>query len=240
MDIIQKRFDELSAMADKIISSMSTSERHMEITPRRRSLAQLQRDNPSVRTYTEQSMDAALAIEWQTSVLSLLTRVFGVDSPTCSQFQQLADARRGTDHQRFSLLLAIFKSAKSDYEGGYLFNIRSLVHAEVFADELEQAAHFLDSGGYKVPAAVIAGTVLEVTLRNLCDQRPNLSKDGSLNKMNDDLAKDGAYNKMRADQIRAWAKIRNAAAHGQPDEFEASDVTRMIEGIRDFVAANVN
>jgi hypothetical protein len=239
MDIIQKRFDELAAMADQIVATMSTKEMRIEVTPPRRSLARLHHEARSAETRTVESMNEALGIEWQTSVLGLLTRVFGIESSTCCQFQQLVDSRYGMDHLRFNRLRAIFNSAKSDYEGGYLFNVRNLVHAEVFADELEQAAHFLDSGGYKVPAAVIAGTVLETTLRNLCDQRPNLSQDGSLNKMNDDLAKDGAYNKMRADQIRAWAKIRNSAAHGEPDEFDASDVIRMIEGIRDFVAAHV-
>ncbi|QDU58866.1 DUF4145 domain-containing protein [Aeoliella mucimassa] len=110
-----------------------------------------------------------------------------------------------------------------------------LVHAEVFSDELEQADHFLASG-YKTPAAVTAGVVLETTLRKLCEQTDNVEASEKLNKMNDDLAKANVYNKMRADQVRAWAKIRNSAAHGHPGEFEDGDVKLMIQGVRDFVA----
>lgn len=54
------------------------------------------------------------------------------------------------------------------------------------------------------------------------------------------IAKHGIVNKMRADQLRAWMKIRNSAAHGKPEEFEKSDVARMIQGIRDFVAQHMS
>jgi hypothetical protein len=129
-------------------------------------------------------------------------------------------------------------SAKEQFEGGYLFNVRNLVHASIFSDELEQAEHFLESQ-YKVPAAVIAGTVLETTLRELCEQHPE-TEVGKADAMISAIAKQGIVNKMRADQLRAWMKIRNSAAHGKPDEFEDSDVARMIQGIRDFVAQHMN
>ena len=54
--------------------------------------------------------------------------------------------------------------------------------------------------------------------------------------MNDELAKANVYNASRKSQIKAWADIRNSAAHGKPTEFEPSDVSRMIDGVRDFVA----
>jgi hypothetical protein len=140
-------------------------------------------------------------------------------------------------HGYFAQLKAIFLSAKSDFEGGYLFDVRNLVHASVFTDELDQAKHFLDAG-YKVPAAVIAGTVLETTLRELCAQN-SVSASDKLNSMNDELAKASVYNASRKSQIKAWADIRNNAAHGKPDQFEPSEVSRMIDGIRDFVTTHL-
>lgn len=176
-----------------------------------------------------------LFIEWQTSVAALLSSVFtGRNAQTCTYFTQTVGSPV-TSHDLFDRLYSIFQSAKNQYEGGYLFDVRNLVHAEVFSDELEQAEHFL-SQGYKVPAAVIAGTVLETTLRELCTQHANLQPADNINRMNDDLAREGVYNKMRTDQIRALAKIRNAAAHGKPDEFNDNDVKLMIAGIRDFIA----
>jgi hypothetical protein len=189
--------------------------------------------------------DTETVIQWRTSVLSLLGRVFGETSPTFKAFEKYRaktiihdNAGRSTTEYPIRELYAVFNSAKSEYEGGFLFDLRNLVHAEVFSDELEQAEHFLKAG-YKAPAAVTAGVVLETTLRKLCETTDDVEPADKLNKMNDDLARAAVYNKMRADQVRAWAKIRNDAAHGNPDEFTETDVDLMIKGIRDFVASHL-
>jgi hypothetical protein len=56
-------------------------------------------------------------------------------------------------------LKAVFDTAREDFEGGYLISFRNLVQAEVFESELDQAKE-LQSAGYKVAAAVIAGVIL--------------------------------------------------------------------------------
>jgi hypothetical protein len=131
---------------------------------------------------------------------------------------------------------AVFLAAKEDFEGGYLNSLRNLVQAEVFTSELEQAEELLKSG-YATAAAVIAGVVLETTLRDLCTARgiPH----GKLDKMNADLAKDGAYNTTQQKRITALAGIRNSAAHGKPEEFTPADVKGMIEDVERFLAAHL-
>ncbi|WP_160311481.1 DUF4145 domain-containing protein [Rhodopirellula islandica] len=156
--------------------------------------------------------------------------MFGESSPTTVRFGVECKRSHFEDFERQE---AVLLSAKEQFEGGFLFDVRNLVHASVFSDELEQAEHFLESN-YKVPAAVIAGTVLETTLRELCEQHPETTV-GKADTMISDIAKQGMVNKMMVDQLRAWMKIRNSAAHGKPDEFAESDVARMIQGIRDFV-----
>ncbi len=230
MDKIQKRFDELEVMAEQIEQS-KREETHT--VPRDPAWIPSHRDLPP-ETFVTQLINDGLVIQWQTSVLSLLQRTLREDSATYKQFASIL-AERLSVRDKFGKLKAVFMSAKSDYEGGYLFDMRNLVHAEVFSNELEQADHFLEAG-YKTPAAVIAGVVLETTLRKLCEQTDNIEPSDSMNRMNDDLTKSSVYNKMRADQVRAWAKIRNDAAHGNPDQFDEGDVRRMIEGVRDFVA----
>lgn len=234
MDLIQKRFDELERDAEVIRASKTTRTGCIDYPT--------VVGGPQPRPPQIPDVDRLLLERWQTSVLSLIERVFGEQSSTFSRLSEHINARLGSPNvdysKRFEQQYAMFSSAKSEYEGGYLFEVRNLVHAEVFSDELDQARHFLDTG-YKTPAAVIAGVVLETTLRKLCEQQSSALSVGKLNKMNDDLAKAGVYNKMRADQVRAWAKIRNSAAHGQQEEFEDSDVSRMIEGIKDFVANHI-
>lgn len=236
MGLVQKRFEELAEIADAIQKSKGW--RDTPIDDSDPNWAPESGVQPGM--YPEYCLDGKMMIQWTTSVVSLLTRVMGEDSPTTRRFSERANCGLISESpSTFDTLKAIFASAKNDFEGGFLFDVRNLAHAEVFSDELEQAAYFL-SEAHKIPAAVIAGTVLESTLRELCNQHPTLASKDSANGMIGDLAKESVFNKMWADQLRAWMKIRNSAAHGKPDEFNEGDVTRMIDGIRDFVANHMS
>ncbi len=70
-----------------------------------------------------------------------------------------------TEHISFQI--GALKALKRDYAEGYLATIQGLVRAEVFSDFLEMAEHLIEQG-YKDPAAVLIGGVLEEHLRNLC------------------------------------------------------------------------
>ncbi|EGH05545.1 hypothetical protein PSYAE_27014, partial [Pseudomonas amygdali pv. aesculi str. 0893_23] len=72
-----------------------------------------------------------------------------------------------TNYGILKQLRAVFLAVKEDFEGGHLNSLRNLVQAEVFTSELDQAEELLKSG-YATAAAVIAGVVLETTLRDLC------------------------------------------------------------------------
>lgn len=128
---------------------------------------------------------------------------------------------------------AVFLAAREDFEGGYLSSVRTLVQAEVFDSELEQAEELL-KGGCVTAAAVIAGVVLETALRELCD-RASIPY-GKLDKMNVDLVKAGIYNKLVQKRITAHADIRNSAAHGKPEEFTEQDVSAMLQEVGRFLA----
>lgn len=223
MDIIQKRFDELQADAKVVDESVQSHTGQV----------------------TYKSVDEQLQLRWRTSVLDLLSRVFGAEEAVYMEFaRHVQKYDTSNTHEIFLNYQAIFLSAKDIFEGDYRFDVQKLVHAEVFSDELEQAKHFLDLE-HKIPAAVIAGTVLETTLRKLCESNGiDKMTDKGKNKMADvmisDLAKVPVFNKMVVDQLRAWVKIRNSAAHGHPEEFDEGVVGRMIEGVRDFVAGQMS
>lgn len=59
------------------------------------------------------------------------------------------------------------KALRRDYEDGYMSTIQALVRSDVFADFLEMAEYLVEQG-YKDPAAVLIGGVLEEHLRALC------------------------------------------------------------------------
>ena len=178
------------------------------------------------------SVDKELTSQWCISCLHLIKKVFGEDSDHYVKFNELYSNRGNTSS--FRNLLAILKSAKDDYENGYLFDTRALIEAEVFDDFLEQSEHLL-SQGYETAAAVIAGSVLEDGLRKLCVKNGiALSAKPKLDTMNADLAKVGVYNLLKQKQITALADLRNKAAHGQGG-FTKEDVEAMIKDVRRFM-----
>ncbi len=170
--------------------------------------------------------------EWATSVLGLLQRVFGDDSPHYCNFQERYKGFQGYSSD-FEECRGVFQAAKEDFEGGYLFDIRGLIKAEDSTDALEQAADLLHAN-YKDPACIVAGIALEITLKELCAR--NRAAVGKLDAMNVELCKSGVYNMGMQKQITTWAHWRNKAAHGEWGEYSNADVDDMIKGISRFVA----
>lgn len=171
-------------------------------------------------------------IEWSTNVLNLFQRVFSEKSVHFQKFE-LYTRSVAEFESSFQIIRGIFKAAKEDYEGGYLFNITALVKAEVLSDSLEQATVLLDSG-YKDPACVLAGISMEITLKELCN-RYGISH-GKADKMNVELCKAGEYNMAKQKQITAWAELRNKAAHGDWSSYNEADVRDFIQGVSRFMA----
>lgn len=178
-------------------------------------------------------VDSNLLLSWKVKVKNLLSKVCGEDSQHFKQFEREEKNRYYSTYGIFKAFKAVFLAAKEDFEGGYLSSIKTLVQAEVFDSELEQANE-LFSSGYYTAAAVIAGVVLETALRELCD-RSGIPH-GKLDKMNSDLAKAGVYNKLNQKRITAIADIRNSAAHGKQNEFTVQDVSDMIKDVSRFLA----
>ena len=172
------------------------------------------------------------AVGWCTNVASLLQRTFGESSVHYKAFEEQRSGFRDSESE-FRSLHAVLAAAKDDYEGGYLFNIRGLVKAEVLDDALSQAGELLDAG-YKDPACVLIGVSLEIAVKELVD-RASLAP-GKLDAMNTSLCKAGIYNMAKQKQITAWAELRNKAAHGDWSAYIAADVKDMHRGVQRFVA----
>lgn len=182
-------------------------------------------------------IESTALLEWKIKAKNLLNKACGQESEHYKAFSENENPGvYGSNLGTLERLKAILLAAREDYEGGYLRSTRSLVQAEVFDSELEQAQALLDAG-YKSPSAVVAGVVLETSLRELCDQHS--IPYGKLDKMNADLAKNGVFNKLQQKRITAIADIRNSAAHGKPDEFSETDVNDMIRDIARFVSEHL-
>jgi hypothetical protein len=143
---------------------------------------------------------------------------------------------RSRDEEVEFRLRGILGALRGDYDAGRLQNFEELIHADLFSDFLEMAEYFLQEG-YKDPAAVMAGCVLEEHMRKLCGKHGvTVPPKPKLDSMNSDLAKAGAYNKNDQKQVTAWAGLRNDAAHGNYGNYGDSEIKLMVAGIRDFIS----
>lgn len=133
-------------------------------------------------------------------------------------------------------LVSILRACLDDLNNGFLISFKQIIQAEVFDSELEQATYFLNEN-YKIPAAVIAGVVLETAIKELCINNgidiylPDGKREKKLEKLNEDLTKSGIYPLTQQKKVTYYADIRNNAAHGKPENFDAEDVRDMIKGI---------
>jgi hypothetical protein len=209
-----------------------------ELTDQLQKLADSRRNgyDPTVGENREEIESDAL-IEWSVKARNLISKACGQES---EHYRSFVDNEQASSYDSCYEILtrirAVFLAAKEDFEGGYLRSTKTLVQAEVFDSELEQARALFD-GGYTTAAAVIAGVVLETTLRELCDR--NGISHGKMDKMNADLAKAGVYNSLVQKRNTALAGLRNSAAHGKPEEFTTADVDSMIRDVERFVAEHL-
>lgn len=145
---------------------------------------------------------------------------------------------------QIDLGVKILERIKVSIEKGWFNDLKNLISAEIFSDFLEMAKYLL-SEGYKDPAAVIIGSVLEEHLRALCtssnidvvfsDRKGNL-KPKKADSMNNDLAK--KYGKLEQKSVTAWLDLRNKAAHGEYDKYDYKQVESMLDGVSNFIVRN--
>jgi len=160
---------------------------------------------------------------YRASVLEIL-KDYGVD--------------RGSSIRR---LAGVLDALRISYESGYLATVSELVHAEMFADFIEMADYLLVEG-YKDPAAVMIGSVLEEHLRQLAQKNGvdvNVgSRPKKADQLNADLAAQNVISKLDQKSITSWLDLRNKAAHGKYNEYSKDQVALHLQGIRDFIARN--
>ncbi|MBD1847658.1 DUF4145 domain-containing protein [Cyanobacteria bacterium FACHB-63] len=190
--------------------------------------------------------------EWKIKCITLLNQVVPENHPYFGRWlNDLALTSKSDDGKGINTIalnrgLGYLRAIESDLEAGILDDLALQIEAEIAADYLGQAEYLLNEGQPgqydHIPAAVLTGAVLEKELRSLCDrQMPPIQTEENgkpfmLNRLVDELKKAKVINELKAKQLKAWADIRNKAAHGQFEQFTRYDVELMINGVRNFLA----
>lgn len=141
----------------------------------------------------------------------------------------------------------ILTGLREDLNNGMLEDLERQIEGAVSVDYLEQAESLMKEEKNRsysyIPVAVLAGVVLEKNLKTLCEKNippiPTVKDNGfskTMGALIDDLKAAGIFNEIRAKQLRGYADIRNAAAHGRNNEFSREQVQEMLFGITNFLA----
>lgn len=186
--------------------------------------------------YPTRFPDDGAYIRFRTEALNLVRRACGEDGDHYRTLRQVAEAKESSHNSYYTwVCVGAVEAARNDFARGLLFDIRSLVSAEVIGDFLEQAEYLCEEG-YHLPAASLAGAVLEDALRRLCELRGIPIPDRTtIDRLNADLAKAGVYDKLVQKRITAIADVRNNADHGHFEKVPVDEARDMVKWVRRFV-----
>ena len=188
------------------------------------------------------------ASEYVSSAYAVINRASGSERTYLDRAKKIVEDYTG-DYLPLAIprLEGIIKSLSSAINKGYLISYKNLVKADTFSNFLEMAEYLLEEG-YKDPAAVLIGGVLEENLRLLCEingisietRKGDLIKLKNANMMNQELGKAEVYNKLDQKNVTAWQDLRNKAAHGNYDQYTEDQVKNMLLSVREFLSRNMS
>jgi hypothetical protein len=174
-----------------------------------------------------------------TSLASAIRRL----APTQSQYRESLDGlfkKHGYDNCLIlQSLLGVATALRSDMAAGRTQSAVELIHADLFGDFLDMSDHLLEEG-FKDPAAVLAGSVLEGHLRQVAVKHGVATNDAKgrpkkADLLNGELVTAGTNGKGDQKNLTAWLHLRNSAAHGKYAGYTKEQVALMSQSVRDFM-----
>lgn len=125
----------------------------------------------------------------------------------------------------------IVRALKRRFESS-LFDIRGLVQADLFDNELD-AADELNRKGFQRGAGAIASVVLEEHLAAVCAQHgTTVPKNPSISELNDALKKSDVLDLSTWRFIQHLGDLRNLCDHKKSDDPTKDQINELIDGVR--------
>ncbi len=135
----------------------------------------------------------------------------------------------------FRQQLSIIKSVQRRFESS-LFDIKQLVQADVFDNELD-AAKELNKKGFTRAAGAVAGVVLEGHLKQVCENHKiKVKKNRSgINDFAELLKKSDVIEIPEWRKIQHLADLRNLCDHNKDTDPSKGDIDELIVGVDKFI-----
>lgn len=173
-------------------------------------------------------------LQFRTRGANLVQRLAPADSVHVTAWESVAKKSK-EDPGYLPEFLGVLEAAAADFRAGLLFDLKAQLQADVFGDFMEQAQTLLHAG-LVIPAASLAGAVLEDTLRKLCEKHSvAIPEKSTIEKLSTALVKAGVYNVGIQKTVTAYAHTRNTADHGKFGDVDARDVGLMVQWLIGFI-----
>ena len=131
--------------------------------------------------------------------------------------------------------IGVLLGLKNSIANGDLQSPISFIQTEIFSDFLEMAEHIFEQG-HKDPPVMLAGAVLEDSLRKICiKNKITVPADSNIASLNQLLLQKPVYNKIVFKDVDKWKAIRDFADHANFDQYDRDRVKDMLEGVRKFI-----
>jgi hypothetical protein len=176
---------------------------------------------------------------WVSSAHNIIQAVFGKDSP---HFVRLdAEISRVQNNyvpeRQLQACRGIFLGAKSDVDGGYLFNVQTSFTGEIFGDIVATAKAALVEGQHTV-ASVLACAALEDALKRLATVNGLVVEDKTMEEVINALKAKGLVSGAQKALLSAMPKIRNHAMHAEWEKLTPQDAGSVIGYVEQFLLAH--
>ncbi len=176
---------------------------------------------------------------WVSSALNLMQGVLGKDSPHYERLHyevaQISDNLIKEEH--LNSCRGVFLGAKSDVDGGYLFNLQLSFSGEIFGDFVSAAKSALDKGNHTV-AAVLACAALEDALKRYATSKGLDVDDKTMDEVVNALKSEGLVSGAQKSLLAAMPKVRNHAMHAEWEKLTPQDAGSVIGFVEQFLLSH--
>jgi uncharacterized protein YutE (UPF0331/DUF86 family) len=170
-------------------------------------------------------------VAWLYSAINLIEIATPVGSPYNREATPLRPSPTGTIFgERVAAVLGLLRSAHAEFSAGLLLSLEAHFVGLAFEDFLSHASIYQQQGKV-IESAVLASAVFEDTIKRLC-RRNGIDVEGkTLDPSINILAQSNVIGRVTAQRLRAYAAVRNKAAHAEWEAIDDRSLQQMIEGL---------
>lgn len=164
---------------------------------------------------------------WMIKVKNLISLALGEQSV---HFKTISNVQMNHD-----LFISVFQAAKSDYEGGYIFNLDAKISGEILGDFINLAKTAL-SEGHKDVAAVLACAALEDALKKYAIKNGIIVSDkATMQDIVNALKSKGLVSGAQSKILGPMPTIRDYAMHASWDKISPEVAGSVIGFVESFL-----